>query len=166
MTPNGPPDLRFKRRIDWTLFATVMQTGTQSGSYRLGCWRPIPHPENRARGSTRSPTSSGSADGRHSLAPILESRDGTMSARLFDPVERTDGSGSGHAESRFRFWNRVEARFLGNVRDILKERFKQRPAERNAQLRGRFSSDDERQMLGAFWELCLHEALRRPITQP
>jgi len=28
-----------------------------------------------------------------------------MSARLFDQVERMDGSGSGHAESRFPFWN-------------------------------------------------------------
>lgn len=57
--------------------------------------------------------------------------------------------------------NRVRSQFFGKVRDLLEEWFEQWPQERMAQLRGRFRSDDERQMLGAFWELYLHEALRR-----
>ena len=49
MTPNGPPDLRCKRRIDWTLFATVMQMGTRVARIGLAVGGRFLTPENRAR---------------------------------------------------------------------------------------------------------------------
>src|SRR5436309_13915525 len=84
-----------------------------------------------------------------------------MGGGLFDSVERTDRSGSQHAESTFAFRNRVRSQFFGNVRELLEEWFESWPDSRKPQLRGRFRSNDDRQMLGAFWELYLHEALRR-----
>jgi hypothetical protein len=42
VTPNGPPDLRFQRRIDWTLFATAMQMGPEwlASAWLLEAWAP------------------------------------------------------------------------------------------------------------------------------
>ena len=49
MTPNGPPDLRFKRRIDWTLFATVMRMGARVARIGLAVGGDSSPPESRAR---------------------------------------------------------------------------------------------------------------------
>jgi hypothetical protein len=116
-------------------------------------------------GSTRGETPKAAIWGESNRATLDTQRlglaDRRMSDRLFDTLVRTDRSGSRHAESRFAFLNRVQSQFFGKVRDLLEEWFHEWPQERRAQLRGRFRSDDERQMLGAFWELYLHETLRR-----
>lgn len=81
--------------------------------------------------------------------------------RVFDDVSRVDLSPAGHAESRFTFLNRVGGAFWDQVRDLVEEWFAQLPASARADIRGRLRSNDNRQWHGAFWELYLHESLRR-----
>lgn len=80
---------------------------------------------------------------------------------LFDDVDRVDPAGAAHAEGIFAFLNRVRSEFFGNVRDLLESWFERLPADAKAQVRGRFRSTDDRQVLGAFWELYLHEMFSR-----
>ena len=76
-------------------------------------------------------------------------------------MSRVDLSPARHSESRFAFLNRVGGSFWGEVRDLVEDWFAQLPAPARADIRGRLRSNDNRQWHGAFWELYLHESLRR-----
>lgn len=84
-----------------------------------------------------------------------------MTARVFDDVSRVDLSPALHAESRFAFLNRVGGAFWDQVRDLVEDWLSKLPSSARADLRGRLRSSDDRQWHGAFWELYLHESLRR-----
>lgn len=80
---------------------------------------------------------------------------------LFDEIGRTDRRPADHSEGSFRFLNRVDAPYWQRVRDVMEEWFGRVPSDSAADIRGRFRDRDDRQHMGAFWELYVHEALRR-----
>src|SRR5437879_4767924 len=84
-----------------------------------------------------------------------------MGTALFDDITRSDCSGSTHSESTFAFLNRVDSDFFGRVRETLEEWFDHLPDSGRADIRGRIRSGDDYELLGAFWELYLHEYLIR-----
>jgi hypothetical protein len=76
---------------------------------------------------------------------------------LFDDIARTDPRPAKHAESHFRFLNRVDSPYFAAARELLDDWFTRFPPEGRKDLRARFRSDDPGQSIGAFWELYLHE---------
>lgn len=81
--------------------------------------------------------------------------------QLFDAVERTDPRPSGHAETSFSFLNRVQSAPFEQVRWTLEQWFAEWPADGRADVRSRFRSSDNRNFLGAFWEIYLREVFRK-----
>ena len=82
-------------------------------------------------------------------------------APIFDDLERTDGTASGHGESIFGFLNRVAGEYWTHPRQLMQtwaDRFD--PPDYN-DLRQRFRSHDDEQFRSAFLELYLHECLVR-----
>ncbi len=80
---------------------------------------------------------------------------------LFDDILRTDASPRGHGESLYAFLNRVAGPDWDGVRNVLSEWHRHYPEEDQYVLQRRFQSADRRGLLGAFWELYLHELFRR-----
>lgn len=83
-----------------------------------------------------------------------------MESQLFDEFERTETAPAGYAQPYFDFVNRSAWREAAAVRALLEEWFAQFPGNR-AELRGRFRSPENRQHLGAFFELYLNALFRR-----
>ena len=85
-------------------------------------------------------------------------------ASLFDDFERTDTTPARHQEGNFAFLNRIATPWWSEVRDRLEAWFQayrgDADAKKTADLRGRFRSSDERQHLGAWWELYVYWLLR------
>jgi len=82
-------------------------------------------------------------------------------ATIFDDLERTDGTPSGHGESIFGFLNRVAGEYRTHPRQLMQtwaDRFD--PPDYH-DLRQRFRSHDDEQFRSAFLELYLHECLVR-----
>src|SRR6266542_284643 len=81
-------------------------------------------------------------------------------ANLFDKFERTDPTPARHQEGNFAFLNRIATPWWSEIRDRLEVWFQaysgDAGAEKAADLRGRFRSSDERQHLGAWWELYVY----------
>jgi hypothetical protein len=84
-----------------------------------------------------------------------------MERRVFDQLERSDGSPAGHAESNAEFLNRVHTPYWEAVRTLIEEWFGRLCADAQADVRARLRSRDDRQFRAAFWELYLHETLTR-----
>src|SRR5262245_26371771 len=81
---------------------------------------------------------------------------------LFDGgLDRSDDGPPKHAEPRFRYYNRSGRVDIGRIRLTLEEWFVRYPEEDQADLRGRFRSDDDAHHIAAFFELFLHELLCR-----
>jgi hypothetical protein len=80
---------------------------------------------------------------------------------IFDDIERSDASPSRHAEGDFAFLNRVAGPFWERTRSSMEEWFIRLPEEAQADVRGRVRSGKDWQFASAFWELYIHESLRR-----
>ncbi len=82
---------------------------------------------------------------------------------IFDPDRvRSDPDQSDHDERTFDFYDRCSNKVIGLVRDRLEFWFARYPEGRDRNdLLGRFRSGDRRHWNSAFWELYVHEALRR-----
>lgn len=80
---------------------------------------------------------------------------------LFDDANRVDPLPASHLEPHFPFLNRVATPFWDEVRHVQEEWFAHLPIDNRADLRARFRSSDDRQHVGAFWELYLHELFTR-----
>jgi len=79
---------------------------------------------------------------------------------LFDKINREYTGPALYAEPRFEYLNRSAREESGRIRNLLERWFKNYPtSEDKSDLRGRFRSKDNRQHLGAFFELYLHELL-------
>lgn len=81
-------------------------------------------------------------------------------ARLFDDFVRTDVSPCGHTEREFAFLNRTSAHPFRCVRDEIERWFAEIPAPSCAGLAARARGDDQ-EWASVFWELYLHNLLRR-----
>lgn len=80
---------------------------------------------------------------------------------LFDDVPRIDANPRGYGEPLYAFLNRVAGEYWECVRNLLSEWHRHYPEADQQVLRRRFQSPDRRGLLGAFWELYLHELFRR-----
>lgn len=80
---------------------------------------------------------------------------------LFDDFQRTNGNPPEHGEPLYTFLNRAAGEYWQSVRDILTEWLSYYPASEQPTLISRFRRTDRRGLLGAFWELYLHELFRR-----
>lgn len=80
---------------------------------------------------------------------------------LFDKRTRCDPAPMHRGESSFQFLNRVDTPYWQRVRDLLQAWLQHYPPGARADLTQRLRSDADSQHLPAFWELYLHEALRR-----
>lgn len=83
------------------------------------------------------------------------------SSGVFDAGARADSLLAGHAESDFAFRNRAAGQMWDEVRALIDGWFRHLPDAARADVRGGLRSGDDRQFEGAFWELYLHESLRR-----
>lgn len=80
--------------------------------------------------------------------------------RFFDEFDRTDTAPARYAQPHFDFVNRSAWPEAAAVRGLLEEWFEEFPGN-HTELRGRFRSPDNRQHLGAFFEVYLNALLRR-----
>jgi hypothetical protein len=80
---------------------------------------------------------------------------------IFDSVDRTLATPRGHEESTFAFYNRVCGAYWSPVRDILQDWADGLPEEDYVDSRARLRSGDDDQFNSAYFELYLHESLRR-----
>jgi len=80
--------------------------------------------------------------------------------RLFDDFVRTEPSPRRHTEKEFAFLNRTSSRPFGHVRDEIERWFAEIPAPSRAGLAARAQRDDQ-EWASVFWELYLHNLLRR-----
>lgn len=83
------------------------------------------------------------------------------SSRIFDGIVRTDDSPCGHNEATATFLNRAAGASWEQVRHLLEEWASHIPALDRGDLVGRLRSPINSQFAGAFWELYLHETLKR-----
>ena len=81
--------------------------------------------------------------------------------QLFDDFTRTESSSSNHRESEYDFLNRSCWNVSVRARDLCTAWFEKYPTTEQADLCARFTEDDAGQHLGAYFELVLHELLRR-----
>lgn len=81
-----------------------------------------------------------------------------MSVVLFDPAPRSDPSPARHEEGTFDFLNRVADPYFASVRRTLDRWFERLPAHAKTSFRARMR---RRGWRSGFWELYLHEMLRR-----
>jgi hypothetical protein len=84
-----------------------------------------------------------------------------MTLTLFDAGQRTNSEPAGHSEPRYTFLNRVDTPYFSRVRELLESWLDHYPPEGRKDIVGRFRSPDDAQMMGSFWELYLHEVVRR-----
>ena len=82
-------------------------------------------------------------------------------APIFDDLERTDGTPSGHGESIFGFLNRVAGGYWTHPRQLMQTWANGIDPSDCNDLRQRFRSQDDEQFRSAFLELYLHECLVR-----
>lgn len=80
---------------------------------------------------------------------------------LFDRIERTWAEPASHGESSFSFLNRSALPEEECIREQLELWFDRLPENGKMELRNRFRDQDDRQHLGAFFELYCHEMLVR-----
>ncbi|GAA3945344.1 hypothetical protein [Actinoplanes auranticolor] len=80
---------------------------------------------------------------------------------IFSAITRTDPSPAGHGDGQFTFLDRVSGTYWDQVRDLIEEWFSRLCPDAQADVRGRMRSKDNRQFMGAFFELYLHECLLR-----
>lgn len=86
---------------------------------------------------------------------------------LFPDLVRTDTAPALRVDSHYSFLGRSASQAAGSIRVLMDEWFTHVPSgtprltERRATLRARLTSTNNSTFLGAFWELYLHEALRR-----
>jgi hypothetical protein len=84
-----------------------------------------------------------------------------MDRTLFEARARTDREPSRYGESRFEFLNRAGGPVFSRCRVVMETWFAAYPADGRRDVCARFQARDNRTMLGAFWELYQHEAMRR-----
>ncbi len=80
---------------------------------------------------------------------------------VFSSIVRTDPSPATHGTSRFEFLDRVAGPYWDQIRDLVEDWFSRLCPDAQADVRGRLRSKDDRQSVGAFFELYLHECLLR-----
>lgn len=80
---------------------------------------------------------------------------------LFDNFERIHGHPDEHGEPLYPFLNHAAGEDWQHVRDVLTDWLAHYPEAERPALIARFRRTDRRGFLGAFWELYLHELLRR-----
>lgn len=87
----------------------------------------------------------------------------TLGSTIFDQdLDRSNPDPSDHDERTFDFYNRCSNGVISSIRENLETWFARYPEGRTRNdLRGRLRSGDRRQWNSAFWELYVHEALRR-----
>jgi hypothetical protein len=93
----------------------------------------------------------------------------TASARrgsLFDVVAHADDRPARPDEPSFSYMNVSGRPEIGRIRTLLEEWFERYPIEAAADLRGRFRSKTKRVHLAAFFELYVHELMRRTGSNP
>ncbi len=92
------------------------------------------------------------------------SNGGAAVQTLFDELVRTDSTPARNQEGSFAFLNRIATPWWAEVRERLELWFKSYSADaaaaKAADLRARFRSRDDRQHLGAWWELYMYWLLR------
>ncbi len=83
--------------------------------------------------------------------------------QLFEHDIQMDSSAKHHLESEYEFLNRSSWNVSIRSRDLCQAMFEDYPStdHHRDDLHGRFTSDDEGQHLGAYFELVVHELLRR-----
>jgi hypothetical protein len=79
---------------------------------------------------------------------------------LFDNTQRTNDSPAAMSEPKWAFLNRTARPEFAAVRDLLEQWFDRYPIDSRDELGSAFRSSNDRQHLGAFFELYLHELLR------
>lgn len=84
-----------------------------------------------------------------------------MSLTLFDDIVRRGDGPADFAESWFPYLNRTGRADAAQVRELLENWLLRFPVAGRADLLGRFRSDDDRSFFGAFFELYMHEVMRR-----
>lgn len=87
--------------------------------------------------------------------------DGKASITIFDDIPRSDTGPALFAESHFRYLNRTARFDAARVRTAIEDWYGRYPERSRKQWSGRFRSPDDRQFLGAFFELYMHEFLTR-----
>jgi hypothetical protein len=80
---------------------------------------------------------------------------------LFDDIERPDVGPRLYAEPEFTYLNRSGRPAVQRIRDLMDQWYLHYPLEHRPDLRGRFRSTDNANHRSAFYELFLHELLRR-----
>ncbi|MGH9633646.1 MAG: hypothetical protein ACRD72_02300 [Candidatus Angelobacter sp.] len=81
--------------------------------------------------------------------------------KLFDLGVRTDTRFKGHSESEFAYLNQSARPSVLALHTLLEDWFQHFPNASQADLRSRFRSPDDNQHAGAFFELYVHELLRK-----
>jgi len=79
--------------------------------------------------------------------------------KLFDEMNRDDTGPKDYSKPEFDYLNRSARLEVERIRNLLEKWFEHFPSENQDDLRARFRSKDERQHLGSFFELYLHELL-------
>lgn len=91
---------------------------------------------------------------------LLKNR-GEFMIELFNSIIRTDQAIKDRSESCYSFLNRSARPAIEIIREELKKWFDEFPFEGKSDLAGRFRSDDDRNHLGAFFELYSHRLLKK-----
>lgn len=81
--------------------------------------------------------------------------------KLFDEIHRIDKRRARYTEPDFDYLNRSARPESQRVRELLERWFEHIPSETQSDIRSRFRDKDNRQHIGAFFELYLHELLLR-----
>jgi hypothetical protein len=84
-----------------------------------------------------------------------------MQPTVFDDFVRHDDTVAHHVEPTAVFLNRVAGDYWDQIRELIEQWADTYPADAKPDLAGRLRSTDNRQWASAFWELYLHESLRR-----
>jgi len=80
---------------------------------------------------------------------------------LFDDIERNDIGLRLYSEPEFIYLNRSARPVVQKVREVMDDWYSHYPESHRADLRGRFRSPDDTNHRSAFYELFLHELVRR-----
>ena len=90
----------------------------------------------------------------------------TLSQTLFDDIPRSYKGPANRSEPSFDYLNRSARLDVDRVRHVFGEWFSHFPTAAQPDLCSRFRSKDDRQHLGTFFELYLHELLCRFQADP
>lgn len=82
-----------------------------------------------------------------------------MSDSIFDDLERSDRRPKNYSESEYSYINRSGRPPLSRVRELLESWYSHYPKKHIKDLKARFTSSDDTQHKGAFFELYLHNLL-------